>query len=66
MTRFAEKPRVWAEHARAVAGFDPAPDSKRVAVFVPVATPQASELEHSVVFVLNFFDEFRRRGPVGR
>jgi Tol biopolymer transport system component len=62
----AEKPRVWAENARAVAGFDLAPDGRRVAVFVPAATREASKQEHSVIFILNFFDELRRRAPVGR
>lgn len=62
----AEKPRVWADNVRAVGGFDLAPDSSRVAVFVPVVTREAPKQEHSVVFVLNFFDELRRRAPVGR
>jgi serine/threonine-protein kinase len=62
----AEKPRVWAENVRALAGFDLAPDGNRVAVFVPVVTREAPKQEHSVVFVLNFFDELRRRAPVGQ
>ena len=62
----AEKPRVWAANVRGAGGFDLAPDGKRVAMFVPVATKEASQRENSVVFVLNFFDELRRRAPVGQ
>ena len=61
-----EKPRVWAANVRAAGGFDLAPDGGRVAVSVPVTTPGAQMNEHSVVFVLNFFDELRRRVPVDR
>ena len=61
----ADKPRVWAENVRA-AGFDLAPDSRRVAVAVPFATADAPRQEHSIAFILNFFDELRRRAPVGR
>ena len=42
--------------------FDLAPDGTRLAVLAPVDTPKA---EHEVVFLLNFFDELRRRVPVG-
>jgi serine/threonine-protein kinase len=62
----AEKPRVWAAGVRADSGFDIAPDGGRVAVSVPVITPGAQTREHSVVFVLNFFDELRRRAPLDR
>ena len=34
----AEKPRVWAANVRAAGGFDLAPDGKRVAMIVPLAT----------------------------
>ena len=62
----AEKPRVWAAGVRSVSGFDFAPDGKRVAVSVAVGTPDVQAQEHSVVFVMNFFDELRRRAPVGQ
>ncbi len=62
----AEKPRVWADNVRAVVGFDLAPDGGRAVVNVPVSTPETSRQERSIVFVLNFFDELRRRAPVGR
>jgi hypothetical protein len=43
-----------------------APDGTRVALNAPAATPNASTQEHSVVFVLNVFDELRRRAPAGQ
>jgi len=62
----AEKPRVWAANVRTDSGFDIAPDGGRVAVNARIATPGAQAGEHSVVFVLNFFDELRRRAPIDR
>ena len=62
----AERPRVWAANARGVDGFDLTPDGKRVAMFVPLATKGASQRENTVVVVLNFFDELRRRAPLGQ
>ena len=62
----AEKPRVWAAGVRSAGGFDLAPDGGRVAVSVAVGTPGVPAQEHSVVFVMNFFDELRRRAPIGR
>jgi serine/threonine protein kinase/Tol biopolymer transport system component len=44
------------------AEFDLAPDGTRLAVITPVGTPEA---EHEIVFLLNFFDELRRRAPTG-
>ena len=41
-------------------------DGKRVAVLTPVETPDAPKQEHTVVFLQNFFDELRRRVPVGK
>ena len=61
-----DKPRVWAANVRGAGGFDLAPDGKRVAMFVPLATKDASPRENTVVFVLNFFDELRRRAPIGQ
>ena len=62
----ADKPRVWAANARGAGGFDLAPDGKRVAMFVPLATKDASPRENTVVVVQNFFDELRRRAPIGQ
>ena len=63
----AERPRVWAANVPAAegVGFDLAPDGKRVAMFVPLAT-KASQRENTVVVVLNFFDELRRRAPISQ
>ena len=46
--------------------WDLAPDGKRVAVLIPLETAEASKQEHEVVFLENFFDELRRRVPVGK
>jgi hypothetical protein len=46
--------------------WDLAPDGKRVAVLTPVPSAAAPTQEHEVVFLLNFFDELRRRVPPGR
>jgi hypothetical protein len=61
-----EKPRVWAANVRTASGFDLAPDGRRAAVSMAEGTPDAQTQEHSVVFVLYFFDELRRRAPGGR
>ena len=57
----AEKPRVWIEKLGAAE--DLAPDGKRVAVLTPVESTEAPKAEHQVTFLLNFFDELRRRVP---
>jgi serine/threonine-protein kinase len=62
----ADKPRVWAEKLGGASGFDLSPDGKRLIVTIPVATSQAPTADHHVVFVLNFFDELRRRVPVAK
>jgi hypothetical protein len=63
-TFVAEKPRVWIAKLGGVE-WDLAPDGKRVAVMTAVDTPEAPKQEHEVVFLENFFDELRRRVPVG-
>ena len=60
----AAKPRIWASDVRAIGGFDLSPDGKRVAVLTPTAAREISKQEHTVVVVLNFFDELRRRAPI--
>jgi hypothetical protein len=42
----------------------PAPDGTRLAVVMPVDTPEARKPEHEVTFVFNFFDEPRAAGEV--
>lgn len=60
----AGKPRVWSPQqlfASGFANYDVAPDGKRLAIF---PRPDAAESEPSrVAFLLNFFDEVRRRLP---
>jgi serine/threonine protein kinase/Tol biopolymer transport system component len=64
-TFVAEKPRVWIAKVGGTQ-WDLAPDGKRVAVLTPVQSAEAPEQEHEVVFLENFFDELRRRAPVGK
>ncbi|HLN01698.1 MAG TPA: protein kinase, partial [Bryobacteraceae bacterium] len=63
------KPRVWSEKQIFYAGSSNltlAPDGKRFAVFaIPEAAAPGKGSVH-VTFLLNFFDELRRRIPVGR
>jgi serine/threonine protein kinase len=61
----ADKPRVWSGKKLANIGmavnFDLAPEGKRVAVLMPVQSPEPRETQSHVTLVLNFFDEVRRR-----
>ena len=61
----AQKPRVWVPHLSTTGGFDPSPDGTRVAVSMPTSTAAAGP-DQSIVFVLDFFEELRRRAPVGQ
>jgi Tol biopolymer transport system component len=68
-TFVAEKPWVWIAELGAAAGnatWDLAPDGKRVAVLTPVESVEAPKQEHEIVMLLNFFDELRRKVPVGK
>ena len=65
-TFVAEKPRVWIEKlgtSGLATAWDLAPDGKRVVVLTPAGTEEAPKAEHEVTFLLNFFDELRRRVP---
>jgi hypothetical protein len=59
-------PRVWSEKRQATftstRSYDPAPDGNRVVALMPAETPQ--EPPGHLIFLLNFFDELRRRAPV--
>jgi hypothetical protein len=64
------KARVWASNLplpRALY-WDLAPDGKRLVVVTPMETPEPPKEEpvHTVVILQNFFDELRRRAPVGK
>jgi hypothetical protein len=69
-TFVAEKPRVRIATLGAASGsiapWDLAPDGKRVAVVTPVEFAEVSGQEHEIVFLQNFFDELRRRVPLGK
>ena len=59
-----EKPRVLAKTLRSAPGFDVAPDG-RLLVMMPT-TVEGNKNEHTLMIVQNFFDELRRRVPVGK
>jgi serine/threonine-protein kinase len=60
-----EKPRVWFEKKIANFGptqsYAPAPDGKSIVALMPAEPPE--ERHDRVIFLLNFFDELRRRVP---
>jgi len=60
----ADKPRLWS--SRVVVEYDIAPDGKSVAAILdpPASADKAASVE--AVFLLNFFDELRRRVPAGK
>jgi hypothetical protein len=64
----AEKPRVWiAKYGGTF--WDLAPDGKRVAAIAPVESPEsaaAPKQDHEIVMLVNFFDELRRKAPMGK
>jgi Tol biopolymer transport system component len=60
-----DKPRVWSREIAAftaTGSYDTGPDGKRIIVLLPAVTPQ--QPHDRVVFLLNFFDELRRRVPL--
>ena len=66
----ADKPRVWSETKIAnigyLADYDLAPDGKRIAALVPSGTPEDQKAHNHVIFLENFFDEVRRKVPIGK
>jgi len=63
----ADKPRVWIAKLGGVGAlWDVTPDGKRVAVVSRAGGAEAPREEHAIVFVQSFFDEVRRRVPIGR
>jgi serine/threonine-protein kinase len=65
----AGKPRVWSETRMANTGlsasnYDVAADGTRVVALMPVQRPDVPNEQNHVVFLMNFFDELRRRAPV--
>jgi serine/threonine-protein kinase len=66
----ADKPRVWSEKQLPNTGFNPnydlAPDGKRIAAIMPAEAPEDQKAQNHVIFLQNFFDEVRRRAPIGK
>ena len=67
----AEKPRLWSEkklggRPNSSKNVDLAPDGKRIVALMPLDTPDAQQSQNHVFFLMNFFDELRRRVPVDR
>ena len=65
-TFVADKPRLWIEELGRVRDGDLAPDGKRMLVVRPVEPAEPPKPEHEVAFLINFFDELRRRAPAGK
>jgi hypothetical protein len=61
----AETPRVWPAKL-GEAEWDLAPDGKRLLVVTPVESAEAPTQDHEIVMLQNFFDELRRKVPVGK
>ena len=66
----AGKPRVWSDHQfrdlGTVPNYDLAPDGKRFAIFPNLDAPAEEKGAIHMTFLLNFFDELRRRAPVSK
>ena len=67
----ADKPRVWSAQrlggaANALKNVDLASDGKRIVALMPVETADGQKTQSHVTFLENFFDELRRKAPVGR
>ncbi len=63
------KPHLWSENKLANVGswgnYDVAPDGKRIVALMPAADSEGQRASNHVIFLLNFFDELRRRVPAG-
>jgi Tol biopolymer transport system component len=63
----ADRPRVWSQNRfilfSTTRAYDPAPDGKHVVALMPAEAAQ--EPHDRVIFLINFFDELRRRVPSG-
>jgi len=67
----ADRPRLWSD--KQIGGdlgarnIDLAPDGKRIVTLMPASESKGSqEAQHHVVFLMNFFDELRRKVPVAK
>jgi serine/threonine-protein kinase len=65
----ADKPRLWTDkrlaNIMAIRNFDITPDGKRFVVLMPAEGDEERRAQNQVTFLLNFFDELRRRVPMG-
>ena len=65
----ADKPRLWTEKQLADTGIfqnlDITPDGKRFVVLMPAEGAVVQKAQNHVTFLLNFFNELRRRLPTG-
>jgi serine/threonine-protein kinase len=67
----ADKPRVWSAQqiggsVNTVKNVDLAPDGKRLVALMPLETADAQQAQRHVTFLLNFFDDVRRKVPVSQ
>jgi serine/threonine-protein kinase len=62
-----DKARVWSEkrlaHFASTRSYDLAPDGKRIIALMPAEDPEGQTSPDRLIFLLNFFDEVRRRIP---
>ncbi len=63
------KPRLWSDqqlqNIGGILNYDLAPDGKRFAIFPELKAPAEEKGDVHMTFLLNFFDELRRRAPAG-
>jgi serine/threonine-protein kinase len=66
----AAKPRVWSEirlkDSADSSNYDLAPDGRRLAAFLAGDESSDQKPPTHLTFLLNFFDELRRRAPAGK
>jgi Tol biopolymer transport system component len=67
----ADKPRAWSGKqlggvSNAAKNIDLAPDGKRIVALMPAEIAEGQKAQNHVIFLENFFDEVRRKVPVGK
>lgn len=67
----ADKPRLWSDKrlgggANGERNFDLAPDGKRIVALFPADGKESQQTQSHVIFLENFFDELKRKVPVGK
>jgi Tol biopolymer transport system component len=64
------KPSLWSDQqlqdVGGIQNYDLAPDGRRFAIFPVLKTPAEEKGNIHMTFLLNFFDELRRRAPAGQ